>query len=95
MPGVLLIEAMAQLGGILLLPEHDVMHKVALLAGVDKTRFRRQVIPGDQLLLQAQVLRIHGTVGKIAAKIEVEQQLVCEAELLFSVVPWSESEVAP
>ena len=84
MPGVLIIEAMAQLGGVLLMqmaPENH--NSLALLTGVDKVRFRRKVVPGDQLFLEAEILKIHGKMGKIKTLARVEQQIVSEGELLF------------
>ena len=85
MPGVLIIEAMAQLGGILLMHGQSIDKKLALLAGVDKIRFRRMVIPGDQLHLRAEILKIHGNVGKIKTTATLDNALVCEGELLFSL----------
>jgi 3-hydroxyacyl-[acyl-carrier-protein] dehydratase len=83
MPGVLIIEAMAQLGGVLLMQLAPPGEKLALLTGVDKVRFRRPVVPGDQLILEAEILKIHGRMGKIRTNAKVEDQLVSEGELLF------------
>lgn len=83
MPGVLIIEAMAQLGGVLLLQLAPPGEKLALLTGVDKVRFRRPVMPGDQLRLEAEILKIHGNMGKIKTLASVEGQGVSEGELLF------------
>lgn len=83
MPGVLIIEAMAQLGGVLLMQLAPPGEKLALLTGVDKVRFRRPVVPGDQLILEAEILKIHGNMGKIRTSAQVENQLVSEGELLF------------
>lgn len=85
MPGVLIIEAMAQVGaaGILALPEFQ--GKIALFAGIDKARFRRQVVPGDQLRIEVNVLKLRGSVGKSEAKAYVGEDLVAEAELMFGV----------
>ncbi|MBF2054685.1 MAG: 3-hydroxyacyl-ACP dehydratase FabZ [Candidatus Sericytochromatia bacterium] len=85
MPGVLIVEAMAQLGGVLLMAMQpaDAPQKLAMLTGVDGMRFRRQVVPGDQLLLEAELLKTRGQMGKIAARAKVVQQLVSEGELLF------------
>jgi 3-hydroxyacyl-[acyl-carrier-protein] dehydratase len=85
MPGVLIIEAMAQLGGVLLMQmaPADGKEKLALLTGVDKVRFRRKVVPGDQLRLEAEILKIHGVMGKIRTSAHVDGQLVSEGELLF------------
>lgn len=85
MPGVLIIEAMAQLGGILLMAMQpaEAPQKLAMLTGVDQVRFRRRVLPGDQLILTAELLRIRGQMGKIKTWAQVEQQAVSEGELLF------------
>lgn len=85
MPGVLIIEAMAQVGaaGILSMPEFR--DKLALFAGIDKARFRRQVVPGDQLRIEVKVLKLRGTVGKSEAKAYVGEELAAEAQLMFAI----------
>lgn len=92
MPGVLIIEAMAQLGGVLLMQLAPPGEKLALLTGVDKVRFRRPVVPGDQLILEAEILKIHGNMGKIRTSARVDQQPVSEGELLFCL---SKNEPSP
>jgi 3-hydroxyacyl-[acyl-carrier-protein] dehydratase len=86
MPGVLIVEAMAQVGAVLMLqlPEHQ--NKLAVLAGIDNMRFRRMVVPGDQLKIEVEVLKFRGAIGKVSAKATVDGQLVTEGELLFSIV---------
>lgn len=83
MPGVLIVEAMAQLGGVLLLRSTPSGQKLALLTGIDRVRFRRPVVPGDQLVLEAELLKTHGQMGKIRTWARVGDQLVSEGELLF------------
>jgi len=86
MPGVLIVEAMAQCAAILGLremPDRD--KKLFLFGGVDKARFRRPVVPGDQLRLECIVLHRRATSVKIHGKATVDGQLVAEAEL-FSVL---------
>lgn len=84
MPGVLIVEAMAQLGGVLLMQMAPAgQSRLALLTGVDKVRFRRRVVPGDQLRLEAEILKIHGNMGKIKTQATVDGQPVSEGELLF------------
>ena len=86
-PGVLIIEAMAQVGGIALLPageDTDNEGKVPLLTGVDKVRFRRPVMPGDQMRIEVTMLRLRGEVGKVAGKVTVDGEAVAEAELMFA-----------
>ncbi len=85
MPGVLIIEAMAQVGATAILSLPEFQGKLALFAGIDKARFRRQVVPGDQLRIEVQVLKLRGTVGKSEAKAFVGEHLVAEAELMFGI----------
>ena len=86
MPGVLIVEAMAQVGAVLMLMMPEFKDKLALFAGIDNCRFRRVVVPGDQLRMEVEVLKTRGAFGKVAAKATVEGQLVTEGELLFSIV---------
>src|SRR5216684_8886119 len=86
MPGVLIVEAMAQCAAILGLRDMpDRERKLFLFGGVDKARFRRPVVPGDQLLLECVVLHRRATSVKIHGRATVDGQLVAEAEL-FSVL---------
>jgi 3-hydroxyacyl-[acyl-carrier-protein] dehydratase len=87
MPGVLIVEAMAQVGGIILTQMEGVEGKLSLFAGIDKVRFRRPVVPGDQLIMTAELLVIkRKRFGKMQARAEVNGQLVSEGELMFSIV---------
>jgi len=86
MPGVLIIEAMAQLGGTAILEPGSQPTTVPYLAGVDKAKFRRPVIPGDRLDLQADVLWARMNIGRLQTEARVDGQLVCSAELSFSIV---------
>jgi 3-hydroxyacyl-[acyl-carrier-protein] dehydratase len=85
MPGVLIVEALAQVGAVLMLQQATNQGKLALFAGIDNCRFRRVVGPGDQLLLEVDVLKLRGAFGKVAAKATVDGQLAAEAELLFTI----------
>lgn len=85
MPGVLVIEAMAQVGAAAVLSTPDLAGKLALLAGIDKARFRRQVAPGDVLRLEAELVRMRSNLGKSKATAHVGKDLVAEAELLFAL----------
>lgn len=85
MPGVLILEGMAQAGGILAcLSEPALMGKLVYFAGVDKARFRRIVYPGDQMVYKLEMLKQKGRVIKMAGKTYVDDQLVTEAELMAS-----------
>ncbi len=86
MPGVLIIEAMAQAGGLLAY-ESSLDDKHGLLIyfmGMDKVRFRKPVVPGDQLIFEAKILKLRTKVAKIAGTASVDNQLVAEAELMAS-----------
>jgi 3-hydroxyacyl-[acyl-carrier-protein] dehydratase len=87
MPGVLIIEALAQVGGILALlstPEH-LGNPAIFLMGLDKVRFRKPVVPGDQLIMELETLRGGKKFFKMVGKAFVNQTLVAEAELLAAV----------
>ncbi len=86
MPGVLIVEAMAQVGGVVLTQVPGVQG-LCVFAGIDKVRFRRPVVPGDQLVMTVELLAIKRLrFGKMHGRAEVNGQLVCEGELMFSVV---------
>ncbi len=85
MPGVLILEAMAQVGSILAcLSDQNMIGRLAYFAGVDKARFRRIVRPGDQLVLQLAMIKQKGKVIKMAGQAFVDEQLTTEAELMAS-----------
>ncbi len=86
MPGVIIIEAMAQVGGVLLLSKPEYKDRLAVFAGIDGVRFRRQVVPGDQLVMTAEILQIKGPIVKFKTSAKVNDELVTEAELMFSFV---------
>ena len=83
MPGVLMIEALAQASNILALKSTGEKSTdfLSLFAGLDKVRFKRMVTPGDQLILEINVIKIKGDVWKVRGTVTVEQQLACIAEL--------------
>lgn len=88
MPGVLIVEAMAQAGGILaFLKAPDLQSKAVYFMGIDKVRFRKPVRPGDQLILKLKLLKQRGPVFKMAGEAYVDDQLVAEAELMATVDP--------
>jgi 3-hydroxyacyl-[acyl-carrier-protein] dehydratase len=87
MPGVLIVEAMAQVGGIVLTQMSDVQDGLFMFAGIDKVRFRRPVVPGDQLIMTVDLLWVKKRrFGKMQGRAEVDGQLVSEGELMFSLV---------
>jgi len=84
MPGVLILEGMAQVGGILAfysIPEM-IGEKLIYFAGIDKVRFRRPVVPGDQLIYEMEVLKHKGKIWKMAGKAKVDNDVVAEAEFM-------------
>ena len=89
MPGVMVIEALAQVSGLLAFVSGDAKADGSLIyfAGIDNARFKRQVVPGDQLILEAEVVRVIRGVGKFRAKASVDGNLACEAELIAAIRP--------
>jgi 3-hydroxyacyl-[acyl-carrier-protein] dehydratase len=83
MPGVLIIESMAQAAGLTLLIEDEHRGKIPFFTGIDKARFRRPVIPGDQLYLDVEILRIKGNVCRAHGKATVDGEVAAEAQLMF------------
>jgi len=86
MPGVLIIEAMAQLGGLLLSRKLEHTGKVAVLLSLDKAKFRRPVLPGDQLILEAQAVRVKSRSGEVLCQARVGGELAAEAYIRFMLV---------
>lgn len=87
MPGVLIVEAMAQAGGVLLLTEfEDRDEKLVLFTGIERARFRRPVVPGDQLRIEVQVKVWRGTAGRMEGKAYVGDKLVAEANVSCRLV---------
>lgn len=85
MPGVLIVEALAQVGAVAMLKKEENKGRLAFFAGIDNCRFKRQVIPGDQLRLEVEMTRLRGAIGKAKATATVEGELVCEADLMFAL----------
>jgi 3-hydroxyacyl-[acyl-carrier-protein] dehydratase len=87
MPGVLIVEAMAQVAGVVLTQIPDVDGNLFLFAGIDKVRFRRPVVPGDQLIMTVDILSLkRRRFAKVQAKAEVDGKRACEGELMFSSI---------
>lgn len=87
MPGVLIVEAMAQAGGVLLLTEYeDRDEKLVLFTGIERARFRRPVVPGDQLRIEVKVKVWRGTAGRMEGKAYVGDKLVAEANVSCRLV---------
>jgi len=86
MPGVLQIEAMAQVAGVLLLQKLEHTGKLALMVGMDSVKLRRPVMPGDQLILEAEATRVRSRSAQVAARGLVDGEVSCEAEIRFMLV---------
>ena len=86
MPGVLLIEAMAQVGAVLAFRSSNVTNKVVYFMGIDGARFRRPVVPGDRLEIILEVKRSRGTIWTFKGEVYVEDKLAAEAELMATIV---------
>ncbi len=85
MPGVLIVEAMAQVGAIILLSDEKFKGKTAFFAGINKVRFKRKVVPGDSLRMEVELTKIRGPIGIGQGKAFVGEELACEGEFLFAI----------
>lgn len=86
MPGVLIVETMAQTGGVLMFSKEENKGKIPLFAGIDKARFKKPVYPGDQLIIKVEIVKMVRGIGKAKAEAYVDDNLVASAELLFTAV---------
>lgn len=85
MPGVLIIEALAQVGAVAILSRPEFQGHTAYFAGIDKARFRQKVLPGDVLLLETAIVKAKGPLGVGKAVAKVNGKVVAEAELTFAI----------
>jgi 3-hydroxyacyl-[acyl-carrier-protein] dehydratase len=96
MPGVLIVEAMAQAGGALLLTEIPDRHdKLVLFTGIDQAKFRAPVVPGDQVRIEVEVLKMRSRGATMRGNAYVDGKLVCEAEIKCQVVPRAARKTEP
>lgn len=86
MPGVLVCEAMAQVGGVLLLSMTGNEGKLAYFGGMDKVRFRKPVLPGDVLVTDVELIATRGSIGKVKAIARVDNEVAAEGEFIFALV---------
>jgi 3-hydroxyacyl-[acyl-carrier-protein] dehydratase len=86
MPGVLIVDAMAQVGGIAVLSSEEYQDKLALFAGIDNVRFKRQVRPGDTLRLEVELQQIRRGIGMGSGTATVEGELACRGDIMFALV---------
>jgi 3-hydroxyacyl-[acyl-carrier-protein] dehydratase len=89
LPGVLMVESLAQLGGIAVLLDQRYTGKLPLFGGIERARFRRQVVPGERLELEVSMDRLSARAGKGHGRATVGGQTACEADLLFVIVDGS------
>lgn len=85
LPGVIIVEALAQVGAIALLYDEKFRGKIAYFGGIKNTRFRRKVVPGDRLKLEVEIIKIKGPVGIGKGTATVDGVVACECELTFAV----------
>ncbi|MEW6189266.1 MAG: 3-hydroxyacyl-ACP dehydratase FabZ [Actinomycetota bacterium] len=85
MPGVLIVEALAQVGAVALLSLEENRGKLALFAGIDNFRFKKEVRPGDQLRLEVQIVKARGAIGKGQATAFLDAEIAAQGELLFAI----------
>lgn len=86
MPGVLIIESMAQVGGVLLLSMSGNAGKLAYFGTIDKVRFRKPVLPGDTLIIETEMLKVRGNIGRVRAVTKVDGEVVAEGEFMCALV---------
>jgi 3-hydroxyacyl-[acyl-carrier-protein] dehydratase len=87
LPGVLMCEAIAQLGAVAILSDEQFAGTIPLFGGIDKARFRRQVVPGDTLVLEAEIGRMSARAGKATGRAHVDGEVAVELGLLFVMAP--------
>ncbi|MBN2794371.1 MAG: 3-hydroxyacyl-ACP dehydratase FabZ [Clostridia bacterium] len=85
MPGVLIVEALAQVGAVALLASEEYKGKIALFAGIDEVRFKQQVVPGDTLRLEVEILSVRRGIGKGQAVAYVGDKVACKGQIMFGV----------
>ena len=85
MPGVLIIEALAQAGAVAILSQPEFKGKTAYFAAINNAKFKGKVVPGDVLMLETEIIKVKGPIGVGAAKASVGGKLVAQAELTFAI----------
>lgn len=85
MPGVLIVEALAQVGAVAMLTVQENKGKIALFAGIDGVRFKRQVVPGDVLRLEVEITKMRGPIGRGKAVATVDGEVAADGELMFAI----------
>ena len=86
MPGVLIVEAMAQVGATCILVQEEYQGKLAVFTGIDKLRFKKQVTPGDVLKMEVELIAMRRGIGKATAVATVNEEIAAKGELMFAIV---------
>jgi 3-hydroxyacyl-[acyl-carrier-protein] dehydratase len=86
LPGVLMVEALAQVAGVAMLGAESMAGKLGLFGGIDRARFRRQVGPGDELELDTRITQLSSRAARAEGTARVDGQVCCEAQMLFVIV---------
>jgi beta-hydroxyacyl-ACP dehydratase FabZ len=86
MPGVIIVEAMAQVGGVMMLAQEENRGKLAFFMAIDNVKFRKPVVPGDQLCLEVELVKARSRTGQVRGRALVDGKVVCEADLMFAIV---------
>lgn len=85
LPGVIIVESMAQVGAVILLSDEKFNGKTPYFAGINKVRFKRKVVPGDTLRMEVEIVKLRGSIGIGQGKAYVGEELACEGEFLFAI----------
>lgn len=85
MPGVIIVEAMAQVGAVILLSDEKFKGRTPFFAGINKVRFKRKVVPGDTIRMEVVLTKIRGSIGVGEGRAYVGDELACEGEFLFAI----------
>ncbi len=86
MPGVLIVEAMSQVGAVAILSKEEYRGKLAVFAGIEKMKFRKQVIPGDTLTMEAELTALKMGIGKAKVSAKVGDKIAAEGEVMFAII---------
>ena len=86
MPGVLVVEAMAQVGGVMMLSVEENKDKLAFFMAANNIKWRKPVLPGDQLILETEVVKLKAKIGQVRGQAKVDNKLVAEADLMFALI---------
>lgn len=85
MPGVLIVESMAQVGAVVLMSDEKFKAKTAYFAGINKVRFKKKVVPGDTLRMEVEIVKMRRNIGVGQGKAYVDDKIACEGEFLFAI----------